>query len=256
MGALPFNNLPGTELSVLPVAVVIYFVLLWDARRSGSPAADDDQLGIKTIGAALTLVGVLLLAGGLQSVLHVLLTFTDFLDRIKAAAPDLVVGGFVTVLAAFVLLPKTNAARFPKSKRLTAGAIALVAGTTSVAALADVVRRVIAWPSWSSVAESLTLLVVAGLLFAVGMMALGKLSGVDIGPEVRAAGGSGQPQQSQGFAPQGQMQQQAHAAQQAHPQAPHPQAQQQQPHAQQHAQGYPPAYDPTGQPPYPPHGQQ
>src|SRR5690606_18937405 len=115
-----------------------------------------DQLGIKTIGAALTLVGVLLLAGGLQSVLHVILTFTDFLDRIKAAAPDLVVGGFVTVLAAFVLLPKTNAARFPKSKRLTAGAIALVAGTTSVAALADVVRRVIAWPSWSSVAESLT----------------------------------------------------------------------------------------------------
>jgi hypothetical protein len=254
MGGFPFNNLPGTELFVLPVAVIIYFVLLWDARRPNSPAAQDDQIGLKTIGAALTLVGVLMAAGGLQSVVHVLLTFTDFLDRLKAALPDLVVGGFVTILAAFVLVPKTNAAQFPKSKRLTAGAIALGAGTTSVSALADVLRRVINWSSWSPVADAVSLLAVTGVLFAAGMIALGKLSGVEMAPQSASPPlHPGQAAQAQGH-----MAQQAHAQQQAqqqqHAQQQHQHAQQQQQHAQQ--QGYP-GYDQGQQNPgYPPHGQQ
>jgi hypothetical protein len=254
MGAFPLNNVPGTELSVLPIAVVIYFVLLWEARRPNSPSADDDQIGLKTIAAALTLVGVLLAAGGLKSVLHVLLTFSDFLDRIKAAAPDLLVGSFVTILAAFVLVPKTNAATFPKSKRLTAGAIALGAGTISVAALADLVRRLIAWPSWSSVADALTLLIVAGALFAIGMIALGRLSGLEMAPEAKLGAGQGGAQHQAPLQPQaypGHPQQPQHAyQQQQQPQQPQPQPQPQQPQ-----QGYPP-YNPAGHPPYPPHGQQ
>ena len=247
MGAFPLNSLPGTELSVLPIAMTIYFVLLWEQRRPNSPSAADDQLGLKTVGAALTLVGVMLAASGLKSVLLVLLTFSDFVDRIKAAAPDLVVGAFVTILAVFVLVPKTNAAQFPKSKRLTAGAIALGGGTITVSALADLVRRVIAWPSWNAVADSLTLLVVAGVLFAIGMIALGKLSGVEIAPQAAATLAkqvSPQMQQPQMHAAPPQQQQQYAQQQYA----------QQQQHVQQPQQGYPPHS--SGQPPYPPQGQQ
>jgi hypothetical protein len=248
MRGLPFNNLPGTELSVLPVAVIIYFVLVWDARRAGSPAADDDQIGLKTIGAALTLVGVLMLAGGLQSLLHLLLTFSDFMDRLKALLPDLVVGALVAMVAVLMLVPKTNADRFPKSKRLTAGAIALAAGTTSVAALADVMRNVISWSAWSPLASSLSQLIVTAVLFAAGMIALGKLSGVQMAPQASAGAPNQAPQQAM---QQQAMQQQQHAQQQ--------QAMQQQQHAQQqHAQqqqAYP-GYPQGQHQGYPPHGQQ
>jgi hypothetical protein len=248
MGGFPFNSLPGTELSVLPVAVMIYFVLVWDARRPDSPAAKDEQIGLKTVGAALTLVGVMMAAGGLQSLLHLLLTFDDFMDRLKATLPDLIVGSFVTILAAFVLVPKTNANEFPKSKRLTAGAIALAAGTISVAALADLARKLIAWAPWSSVADTATLLIVAGGLFGVGMMALGKLSGVEMAPSSPALG-QGQAAPHQGQIAQAQVQQVQQPMQ-------HAQQHQQHPQHPQYPQGQVPGYDPGQHQGYPPHGQQ
>src|SRR5690606_21503247 len=114
----------GLVYSALPAAFLVYFLLLFDARRKGSPSAGDDQIGIKTVAATIAIVATGMLALGLQAFLHVLLTFDDFGARLKAALPNLVFGGLGVVAAGLVLFPRTNAQEFPKAKRLAAGVIA------------------------------------------------------------------------------------------------------------------------------------
>jgi hypothetical protein len=243
----PFDMLAlqgvGAAYSALPTAFAIYVLLLVDARRKDSPAAADTQLGIKTVAATIAIVATAMFAFGLQGFLHVLLTFEDFMPRIKAALPNLLFGGLGVVASAFVLFPRTNAQEFPKAKRLAAGIIALVAGGAMLPLLAMFLDRLLAWPSWSEVARALTVAVVAVIVFAAAFSVLGRLSGIDMASQGPTMGqgvgvtppaispGQPQPQYPQQEQPQYPQQQQPQYPQQEQPQYP----QQQQPQGQ-----YPP----------------
>lgn len=170
---------------VAPLALVIYLLLVIDARRKDSPAADDDQLGIKTVAAALLVVGAALSSAGLHKLLHLLLTFTSFGVRIKAAIPELAVGILAVIAALYVLFPKTNVAEYPKAKRLAAGAIAVPGALATVALTAGFLSAVLEWSSWSAVAEALTGAVVAIVYFGASTMALAKMSGLSV-PDIQA----------------------------------------------------------------------
>jgi hypothetical protein len=229
--ALP--KLPNLDMVwlAIPIALLIYALLLYDTRRAGSPAAGDDQLGIKTVAATLSLVGTWVLADGLRGFLQVILTFDDFWDKLKAALPSLLVGTLVVVGVGMVLFARTNAAQYPKAKRLAAGVVALTAGVALVPALVVFLDAVLEWPSWRVVATALATVIDAGVVFVVALVVLGKLSGVRM-PERMAGGGAArpgglgqplggvvqpmQPMQQQGYAgaPQG------YAAPQAQPAAP------------------------------------
>ncbi|MEM6991005.1 MAG: hypothetical protein AAF721_10920 [Myxococcota bacterium] len=233
---------------MLPLGLVIYLLMVVDARRKDSPAADDDQLGIKTVCAVLIVAGTALTGTGLQKLLHLLLTFSDFGSRIKGAIPDLAVGVVTLIAALYVLFPKTNAAEYPKAKRLAAGAIAIPTAVMTVSLLAAFLSTVFDWPSWSRVADMLTSTVVAVLFFAASTYALAKMSGLSV-PDIEAGpvADAMQAAQAQG------------AAVQAAGQPGYPQQQQQQPQpaaqpAQQPAPGYPqqggyPQQQPGQQPP-------
>lgn len=196
--ALPKLPVPDMVWLAIPLAFLVYAVLLYDARRAGSPAAGDDQLGIKTVAATLVVVGTWVFAEGLRGFLLVILTFDDFWDKLKAALPSLLVGAMVVVGAGLVLLSRTNAAQYPKAKRLAAGVVALYWGITLVPALVTLLDALFDWPSWRVVATALATVIQAGVLFVVALAVLGRLSGVRMpdkmtGSGVARPGGMGGP---------------------------------------------------------------
>ncbi len=170
----------GVAYSALPIAFVIYVLLLMHSRAKDSPAADDTQLGIKTVAAMIAIVATGLFAVGFQAFLHVILTFDDFGTRIKAALPNVVFGGLGVVAAGFVLFPRTNAEQYPKAKRLTAGMVALVAGGAMLPLLAMFLDRLLNWPSWNEVAGALSAAVVSVAIFGAAFNVLGRLSGINM----------------------------------------------------------------------------
>lgn len=178
--ALP--KLPTLDMAwlAIPIAILIYGLLLYDARRTGSPAAGDDQLGLKTVAATLAVLGTWVVANGLHGLLVAILTFDDVWDRLKVALPSLLVGALVVAGAGLVLLSRTNAARYPKAKRLAAGVVALVSGVALVPALVGFLEVLLDWPSWRLVATAFATLVTTGVVFASALAVLGGLSGVPL----------------------------------------------------------------------------
>jgi hypothetical protein len=246
----------GLVYSALPAAFVVYALLLHDARRSGSPAAGDTQLGIKTVAATIAIVATGMFALGLQAFLHVLLTFEDFGPRIKAALPDLVFGGLGVVAAGLVLFPRTNAEQYPKAKRLAAGVIALVAGCVMLPMLALFLHQLLAFPSWAEVARALSTALVSVIVFAAGFTVLGRLSGIDMRSSGPGLGqGIGQNLGSPGPVPQAQP---MHPGMQPQPMPPQPMHPGMQPQMQpgMYPQPQPGMQQPGMQPqPGPPQGQ-
>ncbi len=187
-------RLPSFEVawSAIPIAFLLYGLLLFDARRKDSTTAGDDQIGLKTVAATLAVVSTLLFAIGLRGFLEAILTFDDFGARLKAAMPSLLVGALGVVGTALVLFPRTNAAQYPKAKRLTAGVVALISGIAMLPALVDVLGSVVEWPSWRVVAAALATAVDAGVIFVISFAVLGKLSGMKM-PEPKARPAAGPP---------------------------------------------------------------
>lgn len=179
--------------AAIPIAILLYVLLLYDARRTGSPAAGDDQLGIKTVAATLAVMGTWVLANGLQGFLVTILTFDDFWDRLKAALPSLVVGALVLAGAGLMLLSRTNAVHYPKAKRLAAGVVALASGTALVPALVGFLEVLLEWPSWRLVAAALAAVITAGVVFLVALAVLGRLSGVQMPARMPGGGSSMRP---------------------------------------------------------------
>lgn len=246
MRAMPFDFLAsglGMAAATAPLALLVYLLLVLDARRKDSPAAEDDQLGIKTVASALVLVGVALFGTGLQGLLHTLLTFSEIWARIKVTLPDLAVGGLAIVLALKMLLPKTNVSEFPKVLRLTAGAVAISTAGLTLASMSMFVSRLLDFPSWTLVAQALSIFLVSTVLFAASTFALAKLTGLKL-PELPVPASAPAPmmttgqQQPQMQNPYGQPQQQPQY-QYGQPQQGYPQQQQggYDPNAPQ--QGYP-----------------
>lgn len=193
MSSPPFPQLPSADAAwlAIPLAALVYALMLYDARRQGSPSAGDDQLGIKLVAVTLAVLGTWVLSSGLRGFLLIILTFDDVWDRLKAALPSIVVGTLVLVSAGPVLLPRTNAAHYPKAKRLAAGMVALVSGVALVPALVSLLDAIFTWPSWRVVATALSAVLTAGIVFVAAFAVLGRLSGVRM-PE-RLGSGGGRP---------------------------------------------------------------
>lgn len=259
----PLSTLgPGiaAALYALTLSPLIYLLMLYDARRKDSTAADDDQLGIKTVAATLIIISTAMFAVGFQQFLHTFLTFDEVWERLKQALPNVLVGGLGVVGTALVLFPKTNASEYPKAKRLAAGTIALLSGMAMLPALALFLRQLLEWPTWSDVAEAFSIAVDALVIFGVAFMALGRLSGMKM-PEMKSKGPPDQGMAAPQMAAPGQPQQPMAQPQQpmAQPQQPYP-GQPQQPYAAQPGQPqqpYPgqPQQPYPGQPGQPPGGQ-
>lgn len=256
----PFSTMAPSLVaawSALPISLLMYLLLLYDARRKDSPAAEDTQLGLKTVAAALVVVSTVMFAFGFHRFLHVFLTFDDMWERLKGALPSVLVGGLGVVGTALVLFPKTNAAEFPKAKRFAAGMVALFSGVAVLPALATFLAQLLEWPSWDAVAESFAFVVDMLVIFAISFTVLGRLSGMKM-PELKSSGPpspGGQPQMAP-MQPQAQPQpQQPQPGYPAQPQG-QPYAQPGQPQAQpQPGQPYPGQPQPGyGQPPGQPQG--
>jgi hypothetical protein len=165
----------------IPVAGVIYILLFWGKRSSAECSwREDDQIGLKVIVGTLIMIGVALFAGGLQSLLHLLLTFKEFVPRLKAAMPDLLVGAVVVGGAIMFAVPKTNHEQQPKTLRLVAGAIALTGAVATVMGLDSLLKTVFQWPSWHDVAGSFTSLVTSVVVFGGAGYMYAKMVGVEV----------------------------------------------------------------------------
>jgi hypothetical protein len=229
----------------IPVAGAIYILLFWGKRSSGECSwRDDDQLGLKVIVGTLIMVGTALFAGGLQSLLHLLLTFKEFVPRLKGAMPDLLVGAVVLGGAIMFLVPKTNHEQEPKALRLVAGAIALTGAVATVLGLDAFLKTVFQWPDWFAVAGSFTSLVTALVVFGGSGYLYAKMVGVEVPDIPMPAEAQAQFQQQQ------QQQQQQQPAQQAYQQ----QQQAQQPAQQAYQQPQQPAQQAYQQPAQPQQG--
>lgn len=233
--------------SALPISLLVYLLLLYDARRKDSPAAEDTQLGLKTVAAALVVVSTVMFAIGFHRFLHVFLTFDEMWERLKGALPGVLVGGLGVVGTALVLFPKTNASEHPKAKRLAAGMVALFSGVAVLPALATFLSQLLEWPSWDAVAEAFAFVADMLVIFAISFTVLGRLSGMKM-PELKSSGPptpGGQPQMAP-MQPQPQPGYPAQPQGQPYPQPGQPQAQPQpqpgQPYPGQPQPGY-------GQPP-------
>jgi hypothetical protein len=228
--------------ATLPIAGAIYILLFWGKRSAGECSwREDEQIGLKVIVGTMIMMGTALLAGGLQGLLHLLLTFKNFVPTIKVVLPDLLVGAAVLGGSIMFLVPKTNHSQQPKALRLTAGAIALIGAVTSVMGLDGLLKTIFLWPSWSDVVDALTSLITSVAVFGGSGYMYAKMSGVQV-PEIPMPQQAAQQQQYQQPA---QQQYQQQAAQQQAYQQPAQQQQYQQPAQQQYQQppqagGYPP----------------
>lgn len=225
--------------ATIPVAGAIYVLLFWGKRSTGECSwREDEQIGLKVIVGTMIMMGTALLAGGLQGLLHLLLTFKNFGATLKVVLPDLLVGAAVLGGSIMFLVPKTNHAAQPKALRLTAGAIALVGAVSTVIGLDTLLKTIFLWPSWSDVVDSLTSLITSVGVFGGAGYMYAKMIGVEV-PDIPMPQSQAQAQYQQ---PAAQQQYQA-APQQAAPQ----QQAYQQPAAQQQYQQPPQqAYPPQG----------
>jgi hypothetical protein len=184
------SQLPDPDLVwvAIPLALAIYALLLYDARRAGSPTAGDDQLGLKTVAAVLAIAGTWVFAEGLGVLLLAILTFDDFGQKLKTGLPSFLVGAAVVIGAGLVLFSRTNAAQYPRAKRLAAGIVAIYAGVALVPALVGLLLAIFDWPSWRVVAAALARVIDVGLVFAIALGVLAKLSGLVMPTRMPAPG--------------------------------------------------------------------
>jgi hypothetical protein len=184
------SQLPDPDLVwvAIPLAILIYALLLYDARRAGSPTAGDDQLGLKTVAAVLAIAGTWVFAEGLGVLLLAILTFDDFGQKLKTGLPSFLVGAAVVIGAGLVLFSRTNAAQYPRAKRLAAGIVAIYAGVALVPALVGLLLAIFDWPSWRVVAAALARVIDVGLVFAIAVGVLAKLSGLVMPTRMPAPG--------------------------------------------------------------------
>jgi hypothetical protein len=223
--------------AALPIAGAIYVLLFWGKRSAGECSwREDEQIGLKVIVGTLLMMGTALLAGGLQGLLHLLLTFKNFVPTIKVVLPDLLVGAAVLGGTIMFAVPRTNHTQHPKALRLTAGAIVMVGAISTVMGLDDLLKTIFLWPSWSDVVDSLTSLITSVAVFGGAGYVYAKMIGVAL-PDIPMP--QQQPAQQQYQQPAQQQYQQQAAPQQAY-QQPAQQQQYQQPAYPPQAGGYPP----------------
>lgn len=239
------SSFAATGLALL-FFVGAYFFAVWDGRRP--EAEEDGQIGLKIVLYTLALAALGIAAGGVNTLLHYLVSGAKTgTPAIKSGAAGLVAGGLILAGIMMALLPRTNTQTHPKVLRLTLGFVAAFTGTVAITSFALFVMMMIngGGAPWAMKAQPFASFLTYGGLAFVALNKLGGLSGWVSQPRAMAPQ-AGVPQQ--GYPPQqsgGQPQQGYPPQQQGYP-------------PQQQQQGYPPqqqqGYPPQGGGGYPPQG--
>ena len=161
----------------ITLSAAIYARLVWH-RHLSEDAKGDDQLGFKTVCATLAITGALMAAAGLQSLLAELLTWGAIKQAIQVSLPRVIVGAGAIGLVVQVFLPRTNHEQYPKAMRLTAGAVACIAGVMALISIAQTLSGLFML-EWKPIARGLAASVVSGGAAAGSLVVLSKLSGIE-----------------------------------------------------------------------------
>src|SRR5688500_8924609 len=93
-----------------------YFLITWDRHQPDSANKADGQVGLKLTLYFLQLVSLGLVASGLISVLHYLLSGARIeTSLVKEGAGGIVAGGIALFGITFLFLPRTNTKEFPRA---------------------------------------------------------------------------------------------------------------------------------------------
>lgn len=139
---------------VAPVVLLIYFFAVWDShRKEVQGKVVDSQIGFKVALAAFGFLGLMLCLANLHLFVTILLTFK--FKKILQPIPGILVGGGVLFLLVQKVLPQTNYKTETKVFRLTAGAVAIFAGSWFVLFLHHMLTGLFGWQGWSHLAYHL-----------------------------------------------------------------------------------------------------
>ncbi|MEM9494297.1 MAG: hypothetical protein AAGC55_34445, partial [Myxococcota bacterium] len=201
----------GIALYGAAIAVLFfgYFYIFWDKRNDESKNKDDGQVGLKLVLYALILVALAIAVGGLQGILGWLLSGAKGgSGPIKAGLAHIVAGGAGIAGIMFLFLPRTNAKDYPQAERFALGAVAALAGISTIVSLDALLSSLLGGGNWSSGGAAATAsLLVSGGLMMLSLTRFGAMSGWTAPARPAAPMGAGFPQS--GYSPQGQMPQQA-----------------------------------------------
>jgi hypothetical protein len=160
------------------LVVVGYLYIAIDRNRANSTTKDDTQVGIKLVLFALTMVGIGLAAGGLQSILgYALGGFKGGGGPLKLYLPPVIVGAVVVLVMLLALLPRTNAATQKQPERFFLGILALVYGGASILSLNTLLQAVFTSAGWPAMAGAIASLVVNAAIGFMALIRFGAVSG-------------------------------------------------------------------------------
>jgi hypothetical protein len=236
----------GVTLALL-FFVGAYFFAVWDARRPDAEA--DSQIGLKIVLYTLALGALGMAAGGVNELLHYLLSGAKTgTPAIKSGAAGLVGGGLILAGIVMAMLPRTNHSEKSKVTRMALGFVAAIAGSLSIVFFGAFVNMMIngGGAPWAMKSAPLAAFITYGGLAFLSINKLGAMSGWTAPARPMPQPGHGGYQQSGGVPQQGYPPQQ-----QGYPP-------QQQGYPPQQQGGYPPqgGMPPQGMPGggYPPQG--
>ncbi|MGE0548423.1 MAG: hypothetical protein AB7O24_16855 [Kofleriaceae bacterium] len=185
-----------------------YFLTAIDRLRASSPNKDDGQVGLKLVLFGFMLSGIVLAAGGVQSLLHLIfIGFTNGGEAIRQILPAVIVGGLVILVVSKLLLPRTNAAKARQPERLFLGVLSVGYGLMFVFAIYALVFGLFNKAEWKqATAGNVAQAMVFGALAIFAITRLGRVSGWTTPPPPPAPippAQQGHPPQGGGYPPQG-----------------------------------------------------
>jgi len=197
----------GTVGAILFVGAA-YFLLTLDRQRANSLSKDDTQAGLKIVLFGIVMAGVIMAAGGAQTLLtYVFAGFKGGSGPIKVAIPPIVIGALAVVIVVKAILPRTNAATQRQPERFLLGALAIQFAVLGMISLNGFLTGLFTDVAWGANAGNVagTVVSAAVLFFALGRF--GALSGwtapVAPPPMQHPPQGGGYPPQGGGYPPQG-----------------------------------------------------
>jgi hypothetical protein len=199
-------------LPVLPTAGFLlagYTFITIDRRREGSLSKDDKQAGLKLVLFALMLVSLMGAAGGVETLLHYILSGAKTgSGALKMSLAVLIASGGAFAIFWLVFLPKTNSKEAPQPERFFLGAVAAMAGGKFIAGLGQLTSMLFLSAPWPFTSQSFAVILVNGGLMFFALARFGSLSGWttpvrQVPPANFPPQGGGYPPQGGGYPPQG-----------------------------------------------------
>jgi hypothetical protein len=191
-----------------------YFMVTLDRARDGSLSKDDGQVGVKLVLHSFILMGIMMAAGGVTTLVHYVFSgFKGGSGPIKQSIPSIAIGAVAVVVASKAFLTRTNNGTHRQIERFMLGALALVYLGMALMMLDLFVTGLINDMPWEANSGSFAVGVVSTLVSLFAIIRLGSISGwVAPAPppppppqqsQGMPPGGGGYPPQGGGYPPQG-----------------------------------------------------